>query len=111
MITNTDITIYSRKYNPVTQMDEWEREYVSDAWWFKEETISTSKEEIKSTARYVVRIPNINILLKKEDYIVKGKSNIEIETVKDLHDTENLKVISLKYNTFGDSPHIKVVGI
>lgn len=37
MITNTDATLYSRKYNSETRLDEWERAYIPEVWWYKVE--------------------------------------------------------------------------
>ena len=59
---------------------------------------------------YTIRIPDISIVLKKDDYVVKGDCCVEMETVKDLEGLEKTKVTSVNYNMFGDNPHIKVVG-
>ena len=91
MITNTDLTIYHREYDPKMRVDVWTRFYVSD--------ITT------------IRIPDISKVVVKDDYIVKGACSVEMQTVKDLKETDYVKVTSANYNRFGNNPHIKVVGV
>lgn len=110
MLTNTDITIYNRKYDESAGVDRWVRVYVPAAWWFKNEQASITTEGRKSADVYTVRIPDICITLKKGDYIVKGNCNIPMETVRDLEGIEQTCVTSVNYNTFGGNPHIKAVG-
>ena len=110
MLTNNDITIYNRQYDPETGLDRWIRVYVPDAWWYKNEKASVTTEGLKSADVYTIRIPDISIVLKKDDYVVKGDCCVEMETVKDLEGLEKTKVTSVNYNMFGDNPHIKVVG-
>ena len=98
MLTNTDITIYNRQYDPETGLDRWIRVYVPDAWWYKNEKASVTTEGLKSADVYTIRIPD------------KGDCCVEMETVKDLEGLEKTKVTSVNYNMFGDNPHIKVVG-
>lgn len=110
MLTNTDITIYNREYDSVTRLDTWNRVYVPVAWWYKNEKASITTDGLKSADAYTIRIPDVNIALKKDDYIVRGNCCMEIETVKDLEGLEKTRVTSVNYNTFGGNPHIKAVG-
>lgn len=110
MLTNTDITIYNRKYDPETRLDTWIRVYVPEAWWYKNEKASITTEGLKQADVYTIRIPDTSISLKKGDYIVKGDCNVAMETIKDLEGMEKTCVTSVNYNTFGGNPHIKVVG-
>lgn len=110
MLTNTDITIYNRKYDPETRLDTWIRVYVPEAWWYKNEKASITTEGLKQADVYTIRIPNTSVALKKGDYIVKGNCNISMETVRDLEGMEKTCVTSVNYNTFGGNPHIKAVG-
>lgn len=110
MLTNTDITIYNREYDPETRLDNWRRVYVPEAWWYKNEKASITTDGLKSADVYTIRIPDTSITLKKDDYIVKGNCNVVMETVKDLDGLEKTRVTSVNYNTFGGNPHIKVVG-
>lgn len=111
MLTNTDITIYSREYNKASRLDKWIRTYVKAAWWFKEEKSTLTPEGRINVDVYTIRIPNTKISIKKDDYIVKGNCNTKIETVKDLESKEKMRVTSANYNIFGYNPHIKVVGV
>lgn len=110
MLTNTDITIYNREYDPETRLDSWKRVYVPEAWWYKNEKASITTNGLKSADVYTIRIPDTSITLKKDDYIVKGNCNMAMETVKDLDGLEKTRVTSVNYNTFGGNPHIKAVG-
>lgn len=110
MLTNADITIYNREYDPETRLDSWKRVYVPEAWWYKNEKASITTNGLKSADVYTIRIPDTSIVLKKDDYIVKGNCNVAMETVKDLDGLEKTRVTSVNYNTFGSNPHIKAVG-
>ena len=110
MLTNTDITIYNRGYDPESRLDAWNRVYVPEAWWYKNEKASITTDGLKSADVYTIRIPDTSITLKKDDYIVKGNCNVAMETVKDLDGLEKTRVTSVNYNTFGGNPHIKAVG-
>ena len=110
MLTNTDITIYNREYDPETRLDSWRRVYVPEAWWYKNEKASITTDGLKSADVYTIRIPDTRIALKKDDYIVKGNCTVTMQTVKDLDGFEKTRITSVNYNTFGDSPHIKLVG-
>ena len=110
MLTNTDITIYNREYDPESRLDAWNRVYVPEAWWYKNEKASITTDGLKSADVYTIRIPDTSITLKKDDYIVKGNCNVAMETVKDLDGLEKTRVTSVNYNTFGGNPHIKAAG-
>lgn len=111
MLTNTDITIYNRIYDSVSRLDTWKRVYVPAAWWFKNEQSSITSDGRKNADVYTIRIPDTSVVLKKDDYIVKGNCEIAIETVEDLKAVEKTRVTSVNYNTFGGNPHIKAVGV
>ncbi|UTB43644.1 hypothetical protein NKF89_04995 [Agathobacter rectalis] len=111
MITNTDVTVYNREYDSESKTDKWTRAYVPDAWWFKSEQSSITAEGRKNQDVITIRIPDISVSVKKDDYIVKGMCDIAPQTVKDLDGLEKVRVTSANYNTFGGNPHIKVVGV
>lgn len=110
MLTNTDITIYNREYDPETRLDSWRRAYVPEAWWYKNEKASITTDGLKSVDVYTIRIPDTSIVLKKDDYVVRGNCCVDMRTVKDLEGLEKARITSVNYNTFGGNPHIKAVG-
>lgn len=110
MLTNADATLYSRKYNPSTRLDEWERTYIPKVWWYKDEKSQITTEGLKQADVYTIRIPDTSVEVKKDDYLVKGDCQIAMQTIKDLDGLEKTRAISVNYNTFGSNPHIKVVG-
>ena len=110
MLTNTDITIYNREYDSESGFDTWKRVYVPEAWWYKNEKASITTDGLKQADVYTIRIPDTSVVLKKDDYIVKGNCDVAMETVKDLGGLEKTRITSVNYNTFGGNPHIKAVG-
>ena len=109
MLTNTDITIYDRKYDPESRLDTWSRVYVPEAWWYKNEKASITTEGLKQADVFTIRIPDTSIALKKDDYIVKGNCTVTMQTVKELDGCKKTRITSVNYNTFGDNPQIKAV--
>lgn len=110
MLTNTEITIYNREYDQKTGHDTWTRVYVPEAWWYKNEKASITTDGLKSADVYTIRIPDTSIVLKKDDYVVRGNCCVDMRTVKDLEGLEKTRITSVNYNTFGGNPHIKVMG-
>lgn len=110
MLTNSDCTVYSRKQTPSSDYDEWERQYVKKCWWYEKTKSDITTSGLKSADVLTVRIPDLAISVKKDDVIIKGKCEIEMQTVKDLTGIEYFRVTGANYNTFGRNPHIKVVG-
>lgn len=111
MLTNTDATLYSRKYNPSTRLDEWERTYLPAVWWYKAEQSAVTTDGLKTADVYTIRIPGTGVEVKKDDYIVRGNCPVKMQTVKDLEGLECCKVTAANYNRFGGTPHIKVGGV
>ena len=109
MLTNSDCTIYSRQSNPSNDYDTWKRQYIPECWWFQDTKSAITTNGLKSADVLTVRIPNVAISVKKEDIIIKGNCNINMQTVKDLAGVDYFKVTSTNYNAFGGNPHIKVV--
>lgn len=110
MLTNTDATLYHRRYNPVTRLDEWDSTYIPALWWYEAEQSSVTTEGRKTTDTFTVRIPDTTVLVKKDDYLVKGQCSVQMKTAKDLAGTEHFKVSAANYNRYGGNPHIKVTG-
>lgn len=110
MLTNSDCTIYSRKQNPSSGYDEWEKQYISECWWYENTKSNITTNGLKSADVLTVRILDMSVSVKKGDVIIKGVCDIDMKTVKDLAGIEYFKVTGANYNTFGRNPHIKVVG-
>lgn len=111
MLTNTDITIYHREYDPKLRMDQWKRIYVPKAWWHKDEKSSVTTDGLKQADVITIRIPDTTIEVVKDDYIAKGNCLVKMQTIKDLSGIEFAKITSVNRNLFGGNPHIKVVGV
>lgn len=111
MLTNTDLTIFHRVHDPVTRLDKWERTYVDAAWWFKDSKATLNTDGLTVADVYYVRIPDTSLVISKDDYLVKGDCGVDMQTVKDLEGYEKTRATTVNINTFGDNPHIKVVGV
>lgn len=111
MLTNTDLTIFHRVHDPVTRLDKWERTYVDAAWWFKDSKATLNTDGLTVADVYYVRIPDTLLVICKDDYLVKGDCSVDMQTVKDLEGYEKTRATTVNINTFGDNPHIKVVGV
>ena len=115
MITSADATLYHRIRGKDKDGDRWHRLYLPAVWWYENisSIITTSGMKAANGATNVltVRIPDISVELAKVDYLVKGKSEIEMDTVKSLSEVLHFCITGVSYNTFGSNPHIKVVGV
>ena len=110
-MTNSDCTLYRRKSNPSNDYDEWERQYIPECWWFHNTKSNITTNALQSADVLTVRIPDLSVVVKKNDVIVQGNCKVNMKTVKDLNGYEYFKVTAANYNRFGSNPHIKVVGV
>lgn len=110
MLTNSDCTIFHRVRDTEANQDTWKRQYVKECWWFEDTKSGVTTDGLKSADVLKVRIPDLTISVKKDDIILKGNCPVEMRTVKDLEGYKYFKVVTANYNSFGDEPHIKVVG-
>ena len=109
VLTNSDCTVYHRVRIP--DGHTWKRRYIPAVWWHEETKSSITTEGLKTADVLKARIPDISVLIKKDDIIIKGNVNVEIGTIKDLSGVHYYKVETANYNQFGSNPHIKVVGV
>ena len=111
MITNASATLYSRQYDNEKRMDVWKNTFIDKVWWHESEASVITTEGLKSADVFVIRIPDTSIVIKKDDYLVKGECGIDVTSVKDLKGMKYCKVTSANYNIFGSNQHIKVGGV
>ncbi len=111
MLTNSSATLYSRQYDSSKKNDIWKRIFIKSVWWHETEMSAITTDGLKSADTFVIRVPDISISIKKDDYLVKGECNIDMATVKDLKGEQYCKVTAANYNTFGSNQHIKVSGV
>lgn len=133
MITNADITIYNRKYNKDTRLDEWKRTVIYGVHFYVDNKVIVGENGLKSADSFKIRIPEdagcgkdylpeddyvktSNIsgywTLQNDDYIVKGVCDHEIEKPSDLKEfhKQYCKITSWSDNRFGGLPHWRVGG-
>ena len=84
-------------------MDVWKKTFIDKkSWWHESEASVITTEGLKSADVFVIRIPDTSIVIKKDDYLVKGECGIDVTSVKDLKGMKYCKVTSANYNIFGD---------
>lgn len=115
MITNADATLYHRIRGKSKEGDTWQKVYLPSVWWYENISSSKTTNGMKTTngatSALTVRIPDVFVEIQKDDYLVKGDCDVEMDTVKSLSGISHYCVTGVKYNTFGSNPHVKVVGI
>lgn len=111
MLTNTDATLYHRVYDSDSRTDIWNRIYIPEVWWHQESKSNVTSEGLQVADAYTIRIPDVSIEIKKDDYLIKRNCEKEIKTVKDFPDCEKCRVVGVNYNRIGNEPHVKVVGV
>lgn len=133
MITNADITIYNRKYNKETRLDEWHRTVICGVHFYVDNKVAVRESGLKSADVFKIRIPEdaeceklylseneyVNAedtsnswTLQKDDYVVRGICEAEIEKPADLKEVhmQYCKITSWSDNRFGGQPHWRIGG-
>jgi len=112
MITNNDITYYSKRLDETTRLEVWDRYIFKDIWEFGRHS-STENAGFSNSNAIDVRIPMSKVqdknLFKIGDIIAIGKQK-RIEKQSDLNGIEFYAVTSVTVNDFGNSPHIHLGG-
>ncbi len=111
MLANTDITLYTRKYDAEKGEDTWKRTCVCGCWWNSINKTAILESGLKNSNEVSCRIPLMDILISKNDVVVKGNVDIEVESAKSFRPFEHFLITSVKYNTFGINKHIRLGGV
>ena len=111
MLTNSSATLYSRRYDDKLHLDVWKKTFIKEVWWHESEASAVTSDGLKRADVFTIRIPDTSVIIKKDDYLVKGECDIDMTTVKDLKGTKYCKVTATNYNAFGSNQHIKVGGV
>lgn len=112
MITNKDITYYSKSVNEETRLEEWNRVVFKDVWVFggKGSNINAGYENANDVN---VRIPIDRVqdtsIFKVKDIIAIGEQDA-ISKQSDLNGKEYYNVTSITVNDFGNNPHVHLGG-
>lgn len=101
MLTNSSAVLYH--YDQKT--DEWTRSFFPCAFVFRSSSSSVSAADFSSENRAVIRIPHYaKADISIGDYVLIGKS-LDSEPDTSLC----FKVTAFSKNTFGTSPHLKII--
>lgn len=113
MISNSDVTIYHKTFNPLSRLEGWTRHNYSNIWFFGGKGASVYKGydnannvEIRIPLTESIDVSNFSI----GDIIVKGTLATDINTQQDLKNYDIYNITSIKVNDFGNSPHIHLGG-
>lgn len=112
MITNSSLTIYHKKINKTTLLEEWDRINVDKVWWFggKGSSINKGYENANDVD---IRIPYNQIKVSDiaiGDIIVQGTIETDIQTQQDLDQNKVYNITSIVDSNFGNNPHIYIGG-
>lgn len=130
MLTNADITLFNRRYNPVTRVDDWQRTYIKGVSWMAAQDTTSGPSGIIRENVVRVRIPQVadagdRVYMPKElyigagdswtiqqgDYIVKGLVDFEAPTKENLKVTpDTYSIVGFADNRRGGLPHWRITG-
>ena len=82
VITNTDVTVYRRVYDPQTRLDTIRISILLEAWWFKSEQSSVDADGMHRADTITIRIPDLSVKVAKEDIIVKENARLTLPRLK-----------------------------
>lgn len=132
MITNSDITIYNREYDPESRSDIWYRTVIRNVWLYVDNKVSLTDSGLKSADICKIRIPEGSPekeyldpesyaavgnkerywTIQEDDIVAQGACPWEITRPADLQEMHKRywKVVSWSDNRFGCSPHWRIGG-
>lgn len=114
MITNGEVTVYHKGFDPETRLETWTRYNYDNIWWFGGRNSSLdigfeNANDVKVTIWY--NLNNVNIAnFSIGDMLVKGHLTDNITKKSDLANYDVYGITSKKDNNFGSFPHIKLGG-
>lgn len=62
MLTNADITIYHKRYNPETRLDEWQAAQYPGVNWYGRQSVTVGDSGLNTADSYIVRIPTTELI-------------------------------------------------
>lgn len=102
MLTNADITIYHKEYDPETRLDKWTYTQHKGVNWYAKRAVSVSDKGLNSANTLTVRIPTKDeVDAAIGDIVVKGLIERDITQPKELSDCERFVVTGIKDNRRG----------
>lgn len=133
MITNADITIYNKKYDPETRQDTWHRTVLKGVHFYCEHKVSLLATGLVNADLYKIRIPadvsagktyvpwtefqaaeDVSRLwtIQKGDYLVRGERP-EAERLQELQKSgiDICKITAWSDNRRGGLPHWRIEGV
>lgn len=124
MITNADITIYNRRYDPETRLDTWKGTVIKNVSFYSDMKVNLDNNGLSTADIYKIRILGKSLkgyvpadeytaaedtwTVQKDDYIVLGVFDQEIARPIELKNS--LRINSWSDNRRGSLPHIRIGG-
>ncbi len=110
MLTNADITVYHKTYNPQTRLDDWQKTHVKNVNWYAERAVSVGSDGLNAADTFIVRVPVSSALerltVSVGDYVVHGLIEIDITRPAELAKFERFIVTAVRDNRRG-SPNMR----
>lgn len=107
MKTNTVITLYHKRYNPTTRLDEWDRYLIENVMWQGGQGASINKgyEKANDISIWIPYSENNklnNIPISIGDIVVKGEFIRDITKQSDIQ-TMNYNITTIVDNNYGST--------
>lgn len=123
MITNADITILNRVYDPDERLDKWKSTFIENVSFYSDTKVNLDGNGLTTADVYKIRIPDYKgyvpakeytgedgtWTVQIDDYIVKGKLNKEVTRPAEL--VNKIRIYSFSDNRRGVLPHLRVGGM
>ena len=123
MITNADITILNRVYDPEERLDKWKATFIENVSFYSDTKVNLDSNGLTTADVYKMRIPDYNgyvpageyigeegtWTLQIDDYIVKGKLDKDVTRPAELDD--KIRIKSFSDNRRGMLPHLRIGGM
>lgn len=114
MLTNADITLYHKSYNPGARLDEWISTKFHRVNWHAKQAVSVGDKGLNSADTLVVRIPTSDeIEVSPGDIVVRGLIDDRITSPAQLSLYDRFTVTAIRDNRRG-SPcmhHWRIEGV
>ena len=102
MLTNADITIYHKRYNPETRLDEWQAAQSPGVNWYGRQSVTVGDSGLNTADSYIVRIPTTELIeVCNDDVVVKGLVNDVVASPSSLKAYRHFVVTSVSDNRRG----------
>ena len=110
MLTNADMTLYHKAYDPETGLDRWTRTWYSGVNWYAQRAVSSGADGLNTADILTVQIPEASapsgFPAAVGDVVVRGLIDVEIAGPPQLKGYERYVVTAVRDCRYG-SPRMR----